>query len=454
MRSSCPRGTRRSGLPRPWDQQWSLRIQQVLAFETDLLEYDDIFDGSKVIEKKTAELADAAEAELAWVLEGGGAFDMIDAMKGRLVQSHAERVRQIESGEHPVIGVNRFTEIGRLPARQRRRSRHILVVDEQAEQVQLDRLDRWRAERDADAVEALSAIGSYGRSLRDVPPSELGAIAARAAIARAGIEPYQVEHSVFGNVIHTDPEDMYAARVIAMKAGVPKESPALTVNRLCGSGAQAILTAAQMIRCDEASVALAGGAESMSRGPYWSTAARWGARMGPTPMVDPVVGVLTDPFHDIHMGSTAENLAREMWITRADQDAFAAESHRRAAAARDAGRFAAEIVPVEVPGRRGPTTFEVDEHIRVTSSLEALASCRPPSRRTAASPPATPRACTTAAARSPDRRGARAELGLKPLARVLAVAVAGVDPTLMGIGPVPAIRKALERAGRASTTST
>jgi acetyl-CoA C-acetyltransferase len=299
------------------------------------------------------------------------------------------------------------------------------------------------------ASTARTAIGSYGRALRDVPLTELGRVAARAAIERAGIEPGQVEHSVFGNVIHTDPEDMYAGRVIAMKSGVPKESPALTVNRLCGSGAQAILTAAQMIRCEEASVALAGGAESMSRGPYWSTAARWGARMGPTPMIDPVVGVLTDPFHAIHMGSTAENLAREMSISRDDQDAFAAESHRRAAAARDAGRFAEQIIPVEVPGRREPTTFEVDEHIRDSVDPEALAALRPAFEAggtvTAGNASGMNDAGAAVVLMSEQRA---AELDVAPRARLLAGAVCGVEPERMGIGPVPAIRKVMERAGR------
>ena len=177
---------------------------------------------------------------------------------------------------------------------------------------------------------ARTAVGSFGRSLRDVPPSELGATAARAAIERAGLDPAQLEQVVFGNVIHTSPEDHYLARVVGINAGIPKESPALTVNRLCGSGLQAIISAAQMIQTGDAEVALAGGAESMSRGAYWMESARWGARLGEASLVDSVVGALTDPFDKIHMGVTAENLAKSHGISREAQDEFAVESHRRA----------------------------------------------------------------------------------------------------------------------------
>ena len=199
---------------------------------------------------------------------------------------------------------------------------------------------------------ARTAIGSFGRSLVNVPPSELGATAARAAISRAGLEPDSVEQVVFGNVIHTAAEDMYLGRVVGMKAGIPKEAPAMTLNRLCGSGLQAILTAAQVIQTGDADVAVAGGAESMSRGAYWMPNARWGARMGDASMVDTVVGCLTDPFNDIHMGVTAENLAESHGISRAAQDEFALESHRRAVTAREAGKFVDEIVPVEVKSRK------------------------------------------------------------------------------------------------------
>jgi acetyl-CoA C-acetyltransferase len=213
--------------------------------------------------------------------------------------------------------------------------------------------------------------------LRDVPPTKLGATAARAAIDRAQIAPEQVDQVVFGNVIHTAPEDHYLARVVGIGAGIPKESPALTVNRLCGSGLQAIVTAAQMIQTGDAEVAVAGGAESMSRGAYWMQNARWGARMGDASLVDSVVGALTDPFNDIHMGVTAENLAKSHGISREAQDQFALESHRRAIAAIEAGRFDAEIVPIELQTRKGTVEFTVDEHARPDVSLEGLARLRP-----------------------------------------------------------------------------
>src|SRR5579863_4781656 len=224
---------------------------------------------------------------------------------------------------------------------------------------------------------ARTAIGSYGKSLAGVPPSDLGALAAAAAIERAGIEPAQLDHVVFGNVIHTEPADAYMARVVAVKAGVPKEVPAFTVNRLCGTGVQAIVSACQSIETGEASAALAGGAESMSRGPYWIPSARWGARMAESQLVDPVIGTLTDPFHDVLMGVTAENLAERGSIQRERQDEFAVESHRRAKAARDAGRFDSQIVPVTVHGRREATEFARDEHIRDDASLEAMSKLRP-----------------------------------------------------------------------------
>jgi len=291
-------------------------------------------------------------------------------------------------------------------------------------------------------------IGSYGRSLRDVAPTELGAHAARAALDRAGVPPERVDHVVFGNVIHTAPEDMYMARVVAMKAAVPKETPAYTVNRLCGTGVQAIVSAVQAIQVGDAEVALAGGAESMSRGPYWAPSVRWGARMGETALVDAVVGVLTDPFHDVHMGVTAENLAERGAISRERQDAFALESHRRAAAARAAGRFADQIVPIEVPARRGAVTVDADEHIREDVALDALAKLKPAFKPggtvTAGNASGMNDAGAAVVLLAPERAEA---LGTPVKARVLAYATCGVDPAYMGIGPVPAVRKVLERAG-------
>ncbi|HVP03765.1 MAG TPA: beta-ketothiolase BktB [Solirubrobacteraceae bacterium] len=297
---------------------------------------------------------------------------------------------------------------------------------------------------------ARTAIGSYGKSLKDVPATELGATAATAAIERAGIGPEAVDHVVFGNVIHTRPEDMYMARVVGMTAGIPKETPAYTVNRLCGTGVQAIVSAAQAIQTGEAGVALAGGAESMSRGPYWIPAARWGARMGETGMVDPVTGALTDPFHSVLMGVTAENLAEQKGITREQQDAFAVESHRRALAAREAGRFDGEIVPVEVRVKRETVEFRRDEHIREQADMASMAALPAVFKReggTVTAGNASGMNDAGAALVLMDADRAR-ELGAPVRARILAYASCGVDPSIMGIGPVPAVRKVMQRAGR------
>ncbi|MDO8211249.1 beta-ketothiolase BktB [Conexibacter sp. CPCC 206217] len=294
-----------------------------------------------------------------------------------------------------------------------------------------------------------TAVGGYGKSLKDVPPSELGATAARAALERAGVAPEQVEHVVFGNVIHTQPSDMYMARVVGMGAGIPKETPAFTVNRLCGTGVQAIVSATQAIQSGDVEVALAGGTESMSRGPYWLPTGRWGARMGETKMVDPVSGALTDPFNDILMGVTAENLAERHDISREQQDAFAVESHQRAIAARDAGRFVDQIVPVTVKTRKGEIEFATDEHIRDDASLEGMAKLKPVFRRdggtvTAGNASGMNDAGAAAVLLSADKA---AELGVTVRARVLGYASCGVDPAVMGIGPVPAVKKVLDRTG-------
>jgi acetyl-CoA C-acetyltransferase len=296
---------------------------------------------------------------------------------------------------------------------------------------------------------ARTAIGSFGRSLRDVPPTELGATAARAAIERAGLDAGQVEQVVFGNVIHTSTEDHYLARVVGMKAGVPKESPAMTLNRLCGSGLQAIVSAAQVIQTGDADVVLAGGAESMSRGAYWMENARWGARMGEASLVDSVVGALTDPFNKIHMGVTAENLAKSHEISREAQDEFALESHRRAIAAIEAGRFAEEVVPVEIKARKETVEFKVDEHARPDVSLEGLAKLKPAFDKDGTVTPGNASGVNDAAAAVLVMSADRADqLGAPVKGRILSYAVCGVEPKTMGIGPVPAIRKALERAGK------
>ena len=296
---------------------------------------------------------------------------------------------------------------------------------------------------------ARTAIGSYGKSLAGVAPTDLGATAATAAIERAGLQPDQIEHVVFGNVIHTETADAYMARVVGMKAGVPKETPAFTVNRLCGTGVQALVSACQAIQTGEASVTLAGGAESMSRAPMWLSQGRWGSKMGPTPVVDPVQGALTDPFHDIKMGVTAENLAERMDISREEQDIFAVESHRRASEAQAAGRFDDEVVPVTIRVKRDTVSFDKDEHIRHEVDQAAMAKLPAIFKKdggtvTAGNASGMNDAGAAVVLMSEDKA---AELGAPVRARILSYASCGVDPEVMGIGPVPAVRKVLDRAG-------
>ena len=219
-------------------------------------------------------------------------------------------------------------------------------------------------------------IGGYGGSLKDIPPSVMAAKCVREAVKRSGIDPQDVGHVVFGNIIHTDAHDHYLARVAGVNGGLPHETPALTLNRLCGSGLQAIITAAQAIMLGDADVAVAGGAENMSRSPYSSAAMRFGARMNDTTMVDMMVGALSDPFDDCHMGVTAENVAKKYQISRQDQDELAVESHRRAGAAIDHGYFKAQIVPIEIKVKRDMVPFEVDETVRYGVTVEKLADCR------------------------------------------------------------------------------
>ena len=296
---------------------------------------------------------------------------------------------------------------------------------------------------------ARTAVGSYGKSLKDVPPTDLGATVVTTAMERAGVAGEQVDQVVFGNVIHSAPEDMYMARVVGMKAGIPKEVPAFTVNRLCGTGVQSIVSGAQAIQTGDADVVVAGGAESMSRGPYWLPAGRFGARMGETKMVDPVVGGLTDPFNRIHMGVTAENLAESHSISREEQDEFAVRSHERAQAAIEAGRFEDEVVPVEVKVKRETVEFKQDEHVRPDASVESMAKLKPVFKPdgsvTAGNASGMNDAGAAVVLMSADKAE---ELGAPVRARILSHASCGVDPATMGIGPVPAVKKALERAGR------
>ena len=295
---------------------------------------------------------------------------------------------------------------------------------------------------------ARTAIGSFGGALKYQKPGELAAHVAKVAIARAGIDPALIGNVVLGNVLHTEPRDAYAARIAAFGAGIPKEAPAHTVNRLCGSGLQAILTAAQSIMLDDCKVALGAGAEVMSRAPYFAPSVRWGQRMGEASLLDGLTGALTDPFHAYHMGVTAENVAHRYSVTREDQDALAAESQRRAASAIAHGVFRAQIAPVELATRGKSVVFDTDEFVRGDSSAEDLAKLSPIFKENGT---------VTAGNASGINDGAAAVVlaseeavkthGMEPIARLVSYGHAGVDPAFMGIGPVPATRIALSRAG-------
>ncbi len=293
-----------------------------------------------------------------------------------------------------------------------------------------------------------TAVGDFGGSLKDIPPTELGSRVAREALARAGVAGDEVGHVVFGNVIHTEPKDMYLSRVAAMGAGISQDAPALTLNRLCGSGLQAVVSAAQAVTLGDADIALAGGAESMSRAPYLASGMRWGARMGDTQMIDMMLAALHDPFDHIHMGETAENLAESHQITRAQQDELAVQSHRRAGRAIAEGRFKSQVLPVTLKSRKGETVFDTDEHVRPNAKPEDLGKLRPVFRKDGTVTAGNASGINDgAAAVVLMEAGVGAKRGVKPLGRLVAYAHAGVDPKIMGIGPVPATRAALKRAG-------
>jgi len=294
-----------------------------------------------------------------------------------------------------------------------------------------------------------TAIGTFGGSLKDVAPCELGALVVREALARAGVKGDEVGHVVFGHVINTEPRDMYLSRVAAVNGGVSAETPAFNVNRLCGSGLQAVVNAAQTVLLGDADIAIAGGAESMSRAPYLAPAARWGSRMGDAKMVDMMLGALHDPFHTIHMGVTAENVAREFGISREQQDQTALESHQRASRAIQAGYFKDQIVPVTIKSRKGEIQFDTDEHVRHDATIDDMTKLKPVFAKengTVTAGNASGLNDAGAALVLMERSVAEAR-GLKPLARLVSYGHAGVDPKIMGIGPVPATRRALERAG-------
>jgi acetyl-CoA C-acetyltransferase len=294
-----------------------------------------------------------------------------------------------------------------------------------------------------------TAVGGFGGSLKDVAPTELGATVLRAVLDRSGVSPADVGHVVFGHVINTEPKDMYLSRVAAVNAGIPHDSAAMNVNRLCGSGLQAIISAAQTIMLGDTAVAVAGGAESMSRAPYIAPAQRWGARMGDATMLDMMTGALSDPFDRVHMGITAENVAKRHGISREDQDALALQSHQRAERAIREGHFRSQIVPVVQKTRKGEVVFDTDEHVRLGATLENFQGLKPVFVKEDGT--------VTAGNASGLNDGAAAvllmnasvarERGLKPMARLVSYGHAGVEPLYMGIGPVPATRIALERAG-------
>jgi acetyl-CoA C-acetyltransferase len=295
---------------------------------------------------------------------------------------------------------------------------------------------------------ARTAIGSFGGALKDVALSTLATTAVKAALERSGLAPDQVGHVVMGNVIPTEPRDAYLSRVAAIDAGMPIATPAFNVNRLCGSGLQAIVSAAQSILLGDTDVAIGGGAESMSRGPYLVPAARWGARMGDSALVDYMSGILHDPWEKVHMGITAENVAERYSITREMQDALALESQRRAAHAIAAGYFKEQIAPVSVKTRQGVALFETDEHVRADVRLEDLAKMRPVFKKDGLVTAGNSSGLNDGAAALALVEGRYAgSLGLKPLARLVGYAHAGVDPLYMGIGPVAATRLVLEKTG-------
>jgi len=294
-----------------------------------------------------------------------------------------------------------------------------------------------------------TAIADFGGALKDVPPSTLGTEVIKALLARAEVAPADIQHVVFGHVINTEPRDMYLSRVAAVNAGIPFETPAFNVNRLCGSGLQAVVSAAQAIALGDAELAIGAGAESMSRAPYIVPAQRWGARMGDAQLLDMMTGALADPFNQVHMGVTAENVAKRYTITREQQDALALASHQRAEAAIQAGYFKDQIVPIVQKSRKGEVVFDTDEHVRRGATAQDFVSLCPVFQKE--------NGTVTAGNASGLNDGAGAVLlashkviqarGLKPMARLVAYAHAGVEPLYMGIGPVPATRMALQKAG-------
>lgn len=293
-----------------------------------------------------------------------------------------------------------------------------------------------------------TAIADFGGSLKGVAPTDLAGQMVAEAVKRSGANSEDVGHCVIGNVVHTDRRDMYMSRAAALKGGLPESTPSLTVNRLCGSGLQAIISAAQLVLLDDCDLVVAGGAESMTRAPYWSPSTRFGSKMGDAQMVDPMVGALTCPITDTHMGITAENVAEKWGITREEQDAAAVESHNRAQRATEEGRFTDQIVPVELKSRKGVVQYTTDEHVRFDCTIADMAKLRPAFKKDGSVTAGNASGINDAAAVvvMADSEYAKAN-GLKPLAKLVGYAFAGVAPEIMGIGPTPAVKKLLEKTG-------
>ena len=295
---------------------------------------------------------------------------------------------------------------------------------------------------------ARTAIGSFGGGLKDVSPCDLGSQVTKSAIERSNITPEDVGHVVFGNVIHTEAKDMYLSRVASINAGIPKEVPAMTLNRLCGSGLQAVVSAAQTILLGDTDTAIAGGAESMSRAPYAVNGARFGVKMGDAPVTDMMLGALHDPFGHGHMGVTAENVAERFQITRETQDNFAVESHNRASNAIKDGKFSEQIIPIEIETRRGTIVFDTDEHVREGVKLEDIQNLKPVFKKDGSVTAGNSSGINDGAGALVLMESSAAEKrGIKPLAKILSYGHAGVEPSEMGLGPIPASRIALEKAG-------
>jgi len=293
-----------------------------------------------------------------------------------------------------------------------------------------------------------TAIGDYGGALKDLAATRLGAVAIKEAVARAKVDPASVGHVVMGSVIHGEARDMYLARVAALEAGLPAGTPCLTVNRLCGSGLQAIVSAAQQLLLGDCDVAVAGGAESMSRAAYFLPSGRWGQRMGDAAVVDAMTGALHDPFGHGHMGVTAENIAAQYGFTREQQDQFSIESHRKAANAIEKGYFRDQVVPTEIRSKKGVEHFTTDEHVRKDASMADLAKLKTVFRKDGTVTAGNASGINDAgAAVVLAEAGAAKKMNLKTLARLVAYAHAGVEPQVMGLGPIPAVKRAFEKAG-------